>query len=99
RHAAHGVYALYARDPAERTCGPDGLRGKEQPGYRIRRGGVCTFLRRADDLAAVGGFPVRTGVVPADAPSALVEEIGFRRDERPLVRSRLALPRAAFVDL
>jgi hypothetical protein len=40
----------------------DGLRGEKQPGDGIGRRRVGTFLQRAEDLAAIGPFPMRAGV-------------------------------------
>src|SRR5262245_41916210 len=98
-YAAHGVYPLDARHPAEQAVRADGLGGEQQPGDSIWRWRVDTFLHRAQDLAAIERLPMRPCVMPADRGSARVEEIGLWSHERPFVASDLLLLLSAFVDL
>src|SRR6267142_1079544 len=99
RQAAHGIYALYARDLADRAFRPDGRRGKQQPRDGVGHWGVGTFLHRTQDLAAIVRFPMWAGIVSADPVSTRVEKIGFGSHERPFVSPGLILSGTAFVDL
>src|SRR5229473_5352899 len=85
--------ALGAAPPAVFT------RCMQQPRDGIRRWRIGPFLHRTQDLAAIGGFPMWAGIVPADPVSARVEEIGFGSHERPFVSPALILSGTAFVDL
>jgi hypothetical protein len=62
RDAAHGTDSLYARDLAERACGADGLRGKQQPRNGVGHWRVGSFLHRPQDLAAIDRFPMGAGI-------------------------------------
>jgi len=72
---------------------------KQQPGDSIGRRRVGTFLYRAHDLAAIGGFPMRAAIVLSDPFPAGIEEFGFGCHKRPFVRPGLILSGAAFIDL
>src|SRR5262252_4969595 len=91
RYTSCGVYALYARDLAERALRTHGLRSEQQPGYRVRPRCIGAFLDSTHDLAAVGRFPMRTGIVLADLLAAGVEQIGLGRDKCPFVGAGLIL--------
>src|SRR5258708_7297338 len=99
RDAADGIHPLDARDLAERAGRTDGLRDEEQPGNGIGRRRVGTLLQRAEDLAAIGRFPMRAGVVSADPVTPRVEQIGLGGYERPFVSRGLIPSSTAFVDL
>src|SRR5439155_20542155 len=99
RQAANGVYALYAGNTAERTLRADRFRDEQQPWYGVGPWCVGTLLLFTRDLAAIGGFPLRAGIVSANLLSARIKEIGLGSDEYPFIGAGLIFCRSALVDL
>src|SRR4029453_11437224 len=95
---ASRVDALDARYAGEAACTGIRRRIEQQPRYRRAVGRIGMRPDPAADLATVGQFPGRAGVVLADLVAITVEQIRLRGLERPREARRVG-HRSAHVDL
>jgi hypothetical protein len=94
------IHALDVSHLAEPSLARPGLPLEQQPGdvADVRCGGLLD--RRPDHRAAiVERLPGRTGAVPADPPTRLVEQVGVRRRQHPFQPVGIVRLGLAHVDL
>src|SRR3954469_19470157 len=88
--AAGGPDALHARDIAEVALASDRSGAEQEPGNRAWSRRVGAAPHGADDPAAITrGFPLRAGVVAADAIAMRIEQLGLGCDENPFLVAAL----------